>query len=70
MIGNGQIYEKCGNKKEAMPLGGIDCPNKNISICLSLKKILSIKICNLRNILVIRVPFFALKVVDTILTHF
>jgi len=28
MIGKGEIYEKCGNKKEAMPLGGIDCPNK------------------------------------------
>jgi hypothetical protein len=38
MIGNGQIYEKCGNIKEAVPLGGMDGPNKKISICLSLKK--------------------------------
>jgi hypothetical protein len=30
MIGNGQIYEKCGNIKEAMPLAGMDSPNKNI----------------------------------------
>jgi hypothetical protein len=28
MVGNGEIYEKCGNKKEAMPLGGMDGRNK------------------------------------------